>query len=1241
MSEELIPKQNPLLKKIEFHSPIDHADPHYTYTGLLDRAMEDKDVTNIALAGPYGSGKSSILKTYFENRRKDTYKPVWISMAGFENSDGTLKGKSVSKDSDLQRHIEQSILQQVFYSVEKKDIPLSKLRRIEKPDMESAIETSLWILVYLYSTIVSFKPSLLPFAIPPEPLIGLFQFFFLLMTIVTLPLIIVYLSKLRLNKIIIKDTEFSFVDDEQINTSLINRHIDEIINYFEATGKDVLVIEDLDRFKMRSIFTKLRELNMLINQYAPFKEKNKKVVFIYAVKDDLFAGEERTKFFDAIIPVIPQVNASGSAVDFFKTRLGSDIADKLGVQFLTDISTYIHDFRLLANICNEFIVYIAEKEGNEQNIRKDYYKSILEDGGFIRKLFALIVYKNFFPEDFARLHQNRGWVYKVLNEKLKNTMEKQIVVIEKNISDLQINIIAIEETGPLKLEEVRLLSIVEHLESLGYENIAAINSMSPAQMAKNEQSTNDFLQMNSGQIIVTLSNGNQNRINTRPCSQDIFDRINYTTERLNDKTTVIRNDISNKIQLIRGMRGMTLVDVLKKFGEGDLFGETEELYVDSADPANKLNQHEKTRRKPVEELVKYLLRKGYIANDYGDYISYFSGDGVMSHHDRDYRKRVNNNGVPFLDAIIDNPEAIYASVEPQFFSNPAAVNYHICKFLFTADKSLLGINEARKHFMDAIRGNHEFIVTFLESDSNIVLFIEHFTEDYQESAWQITADYDISDLRKRHIAYTFLANLNDKQIKKLGKKFIQYVEAEIKLLSMYDERTESIDFTLLKALNLRFLDMGNMLGGRSIDLLEYIYKEDLYVITPPMISELTLLTTEPPYKREKWDVDYVKISGLGMKPLIARIDNEIEKYVNDLFIPVMEKHGVPFEGSIVMLLNHKLLLDETKEKLISKLSIAINNIAKIENKTQRMQTMKYHIALSTWQNMLTYYEDVHSIDEYSVYYISNEEFFTQLISSEQFPSIYFDELIIDIALCPDLPYMHRKNLADKAKISSISLDNVDSMLIKDLVESGIITLNPETYKTVIKNASDFQDTLGAELILQNIQIVLQDIHQYDITENQAAMILDGLEDLNLKIEFASSAACATVGLSQLPGALGRMAMEVINQNQEYKFELNQLLVMLTSHGNDRTTKLRLAIDQLPHYDNEVVLAAIKGISSRYVQIAEGGKREAVSFDYSEIEERLLNFLKERKIIGKNISIKDENIIVQKLKYPAGKTVEKE
>ncbi|WP_225370228.1 YobI family P-loop NTPase [Methanobrevibacter arboriphilus] len=64
--------------------------------------------------------------------------------------------------------------------------------------------------------------------------------------------------------------------------------------FFEATGHNVVIIEDLDRFQETEIFTKLREINLLINNSNKI---DRHVTFIYAIRDEMFTDKDRTKFF--------------------------------------------------------------------------------------------------------------------------------------------------------------------------------------------------------------------------------------------------------------------------------------------------------------------------------------------------------------------------------------------------------------------------------------------------------------------------------------------------------------------------------------------------------------------------------------------------------------------------------------------------------------------------------------------------------------------------------------------------------------------------------------------------------------------------------------------------------------------------------------------------------------------------------------------------------------------------------
>jgi hypothetical protein len=114
----------------------------------------------------------------------------------------------------------------------------------------------------------------------------------------------------------------------------------------------VVIIEDLDRFEQTEIFTKFREINLLINSS---KSINRDVVFIYAVRDEMFKDSERTKFFDFIIPIIPVINYSNSSENL-KNAL-KKFKYKISTALIDDIAFYVNDMRLLYNVVNEFHLY--------------------------------------------------------------------------------------------------------------------------------------------------------------------------------------------------------------------------------------------------------------------------------------------------------------------------------------------------------------------------------------------------------------------------------------------------------------------------------------------------------------------------------------------------------------------------------------------------------------------------------------------------------------------------------------------------------------------------------------------------------------------------------------------------------------------------------------------------------------------------------------------------------------------
>ena len=59
----------------------------------------------------------------------------------------------------------------------------------------------------------------------------------------------------------------------------------------------------MDRYENITIFTKLRELNFLVNSHLKIKNDDRVVRFVYMLRDGLFVSKNRTKFFDFVLPI--------------------------------------------------------------------------------------------------------------------------------------------------------------------------------------------------------------------------------------------------------------------------------------------------------------------------------------------------------------------------------------------------------------------------------------------------------------------------------------------------------------------------------------------------------------------------------------------------------------------------------------------------------------------------------------------------------------------------------------------------------------------------------------------------------------------------------------------------------------------------------------------------------------------------------------------------------------------------
>ena len=423
------------------------------YTEALDYAFSNSSIKNIAITGIYGAGKSTVWNTYVHEKALRNI--ITVSLGKYQNNikddDDRLKEGSLTntlnsgtdgaknkcsnenqKAEDIgdDNRVERQLINQILSQIESKKIPLSKYGFKSNKSIFSICLQSLAFLSIICSILLwIIRDNFISFVNESYKNFNGISLMFLCAILLFIPLFYyLYIfnrgNKFKISKITFKGAEAN-INDNNSDESVLDRDIKELVYLLRSSNSKIVVFEDLDRYDNASIYTKLRELNFLLNKYVKVNdEKETPIRFIYMLKDSLFYSKNRTKFFDFILPIVPVVDSKTSENELIE--LLKEVENTPDRSFLADISLYVDDMRLLKNIVNEYIVY-----SRIIPIRKIDLES--------NKLFALITLKNIFPNEFDLLQEDKGFVRAIFDElesnrgKIVSNFKQDLEKIDDNI----------------------------------------------------------------------------------------------------------------------------------------------------------------------------------------------------------------------------------------------------------------------------------------------------------------------------------------------------------------------------------------------------------------------------------------------------------------------------------------------------------------------------------------------------------------------------------------------------------------------------------------------------------------------------------------------------------------------------------------------------------------------------------------------------------------------------------------
>lgn len=1050
---------------ISLLSPIDDFKRHKEYIIRLKNAIDQPNVFNIALTGSYGAGKSSILKTF--KAYYPEYHYVNVSLASFvevnmSESDSTPK----SNEDSFEEQLEYSILQQLFYHVKATNIPESRFGRIERTSRKKRIFVVVCILLFVVANLCLFCQEQVTkyFLIPTEVLKSSFLFgssicIFILGICVILFQLILFIKKISIKNLTLDKATLEF--EEKKNVSIMNRYLDEILYLFQEKKYNVVIFEDIDRFENTHIFTKLRELNLILNQS---EEIGRRIVFLYALKDDIFANaEERTKFFDYIVPVIPFVNASNSG-DLFRRKI-TDLhipEAEVSSSFITDISVFVNDMRVLTNVVNEF----------------DLYRNLLDKKLKKGKLLAMILYKNLYPTDFSWLHQNKGMVYETFmsSPKIRSEIREDD---SDRLKEIDSEIQGISEETLRSIEELRAVIVGKLLKlwpGPGWDiycdgrNID-INSLYSEDNIQHILKGNIFFRN-------SIYSNSVKHLNTDEIKATLGESYKYSVRK-----KYIQSVANNKIENLRDERRafMDEMAAIDKYTLTDIAKSDRDIFEHVDIPKG---QEEKYK------VLKYFLEKGYIDEEYFFYISIFQ-EGRLTPSDQEFLLSIKFNTPKEFDYKLQEIPSLIQNLSVVDYDHKGILNKDLLKFCLLHEDEYEDECDAILKQMVVHEQYIDLLYQFMQEGNCVPTFIKRLVH-IDKNVWKsLNMDMNHTNKDKDRVISTMFkyADINDIRSVNTSYPFNTYVNDNYNYPDLFEDIDQKKVRELLDLLDLNVQSLKDDSNGT--DTYSYIYENNMYALTLDNVKVI--------FKHNELPVDnldsaiYTSIEAAELNELQGYVHQELPAFVDNLMLTSSNTHessdtivslmdeDIKVDDIIKLIKHNNTLWDDCKD--ITDKDVVSTLFAENKIKMTFENVKHYCSCIGSWNidgTLVAFMNcnEENSIEEFTKLMESNDEHEKELLSSVVESdgindkiafSIFNNRILIDV-WCKDLSQINVKR-------------------IRYVVDEGIISISPSTYQDIITE----HPRLSKYLLCKNPDNIISEWDEFAFSITDVVEMLSWIE----------------------------------------------------------------------------------------------------------------------------------------------------
>lgn len=685
------------------------------------------------------------------------------------------------------------------------------------------------------------------------------------------------------------------------------------------------------------------------------------------------------------------------------------------------------------------------------------------------KMLAMVTYKNLFPRDFAELQLNQGFVYTLFSKK-SVFAEREIEKLNQRISEID------TETEHIKGEH---LVLVEELDAVYDKKRGFWNG----QMRDEDKEQYEKRK----QAIENKENG----------------RLSALEEE--------KNRLEQEIVLIQGRK---LHEIVTRENINFIFS------VSSINEIGEENSFSETKSSEYFDLLKYLIRNGYINETYADYMTYFY-ENSLSRTDKMFLRSVADKRAKEYTYQLKDLRSVVSKLRLEDFRQEEILNFDLLTYLLRTEAHERLLYE----FLAQLKKtkNFQFAGAYFDITEEPSAYVKFLNLRWPELFATALKEHALTEKQLRRYSLCSIYASDDETLKAVNQDgaFCDYISHAQDYLAIENPEISRL-IHVFRLLGVSFISFAET--GLHRELLRAVYEESLYEICPANLEFMQQEMLGVENREGIFHRNYTLLLQHPDSAMANYVDWNIAQYM-DAVLEMGSGMILDEEAAAIALLNHSDITTEQKESYIRALRTDIAVMKEVSDSSLWQFLLDCDRVLCSGQNVMDYFVEWKSSDDYMsslVKFINRNNVFLDF-SKTAYDVQMKKEFFRWVSQCPDVENLKYKQMMQSLDLYYTSFNAVgireDKLAI--LIDTDSISMNDGNLTFMRK-----------EYPGQLFRFIQRNIEEYvKVMQNKNYPFVE--EELLKILSWNSNIISDELKIKLLEPRKGKNKISILNKEKEY------------------------------------------------------------------------------------------------------------